>query len=541
MAGVLVLHDAPLMADGKMAVHLGGEYQSNNKLLDYTVNFAGRQKAFVWNWRWSQKDAGEYRNKVDGRVPGSQFKERAVKGMMGVNQDWGHSHLKLSYYYIRPGMIEGGRHVETNELEPSDAFQRIQHYKALLDNSFNIGEGSLKVLVGYQQNRRQEYENAETPGLDFRLHTMNYDVHYLLAHQEAWQFAGGVSGMWQRSQNLGTEYLIPAYRLFDIGAFASVTHHIESLTLSGGLRFDNRSLHSYALEDKGELRFMDFYRSFRGLTGSLGAIYNITERLDVRLNVSHGFRAPNLSELGSNGEHEGTFRFEHGNQDLKAEQSWQLDLGMDFSSEFVTAQLSLFANHISNYIFLERESPLTNDYRYQQGTARLLLRKQQEYGFQAEICPAILEGGKPISSTRIRALIAAGDIYQASEFLGYSLTIMGRVVHGDRRGRKLGFPTANIALTETQATLPNGVYAAEVLYAGQRYNALANIGDNPTFTGCNRRLEVNIRAFDDDIYDRMLEVRFLGQLREELKFASADELVAQMHRDLERAALYWRN
>jgi iron complex outermembrane receptor protein len=160
--------------------------------------------------------------------------------------------------------------------------------------------------------------------------------------------------------------------LFDIGVFASVTHHIESLTLSGGLRFDNRSLHSYALEDEGELRFMDFYRSFRGLTGSLGAIYNITERLDVRLNVSHGFRAPNLSELGSNGEHEGTFRFEHGNQDLKAEQSWQLDLGMDFSSEFVTAQLSLFANHISNYIFLERESPLTNDYRYQQGTARLL-------------------------------------------------------------------------------------------------------------------------------------------------------------------------
>ena len=371
MAGVLVLHDAPLMADGKMAANIGTEYQSNNKLFDYTVNFAGRQKAFVWNWRWSQKDADEYKNKVDGRVPGSQFKERAVKGMMGVNQDWGHSHLKLSYYYIRPGMIEGERHVETNELEPSDAFQRIQHYKALLDNSFNIGEGSLKVLVGYQQNRRQEYENAETPGLDFRLHAMNYDVHYLLANQDAWQFAGGVSGMWQRSQNLGTEYLIPAYRLFDIGAFASVTHHIEKLTLSGGLRFDNRSLHSYALEDEGELRFTDFYRSFRGLTGSLGAIYNITDRLDVRLNVSHGFRAPNLSELGSNGEHEGTFRFEHGNQDLKAEQSWQLDMGLDYSSEFISAQLSLFANHISNYIFLERESPLTNDYRYQQGTARL--------------------------------------------------------------------------------------------------------------------------------------------------------------------------
>ncbi len=221
--------------------------------------------------------------------------------------------------------------------------------------------------------------------------------------------------------------------------------------------------------------------------------------------------------------------------DILVQVPFTRELAADSPDEFLTMLRDNFAPAYvvtgPNYTFGARGK----------GTARLLLRKQQEYGFQAEICPAILEGGKPISSTRIRALIAAGDIYQASEFLGYSLTIMGRVVHGDRRGRKLGFPTANIALTETQATLPNGVYAAEVLYAGQRYNALANIGDNPTFTGCNRRLEVNIRAFDDDIYDRMLEVRFLGQLREELKFASADELVAQMHRDLERAALYWRN
>ena len=371
MAGVLVLNDAPLMADGRMAVNLGSEYQSNNKLFDYTVNFAGRQKSFVWNWRWSQKDAGEYKNKTDGRVPGSQFKERAVKGMMGIAKGWGHSLLKLSYYYLRPGMIEGERDAETNTLEPSDAFQRIQHYKALLDNSFYVGEGSLKVLVGYQQNRRQEFENTQTPGLDFKLHTMNYDIRYLLDNQDAWQVAGGISGMWQRSENMGTEFLIPAYRLFDIGIFASVTRHLERLTLSGGLRLDNRSLHSYALEDDGEERFTDFRRSFRGLTGSIGAIYNITERLNARLNISHGFRAPNLSELGSNGEHEGTFRFEHGNQNLKAEQSWQLDMGMDFSSEYVSLQLSLFANHISNYIYLQRESPQTNDYRFQQGTARL--------------------------------------------------------------------------------------------------------------------------------------------------------------------------
>jgi len=371
MAGVLVMHDAPLLDEGRMKLNLGTEYQTNNRLFDYTVNFAGNRQGFVWNWRWSQKDAGEYKNRADGRVPGSQFHERAVKGMLGLNKDWGHSLLKLSYYYLKPGLVEGERDAQSGNLLPSEAFQKISHYKALLDNSFYVGEGSLKTLVGYQQNRRREFEAADKPGLDFRLHTVNYDIHYLLDSDTRWQYAAGISGMWQRSENMGSEYLIPAYRLFDIGAFASVTRQLEWLTLSGGLRYDVRWLHSYALEDDGQQRFTDFRRHFGGLTGSVGAIWNLTPRANIRLNVSHGFRAPNLSELGSNGEHEGTFRYELGNQQLKAEHSWQLDLGFDYSSELLTAQLSLFANHISNFIFLERLSADDDKYQYHSGTARI--------------------------------------------------------------------------------------------------------------------------------------------------------------------------
>ena len=95
--------------------------------------------------------------------------------------------------------------------------------------------------------------------------------------------------MWQHSENLGEEFLIPSYRLFDIGAFASVTRNFEQWTLSGGLRFDHRHLHSYALMDDGEERFEDFSRNFKGLTGSLGVIYRITSQWNARLNLSHGF------------------------------------------------------------------------------------------------------------------------------------------------------------------------------------------------------------------------------------------------------------
>ena len=387
MAGVLVLHEAPIMPQGTMALNVGSEYQSNNRLFDYTVNFAGNQKGWVWNWRWSEKDAGKYKNKVDGRVPGSQFHERAMTGMLGFNRSWGHSRLKLSYYHLKPGLIEGERDEDTGLLDPSAAFQKIDHYKAVLDNSFLIGDGSLKAVVGYQQNRRREYEEADELGLDFRLHTVNYDVHYLQATNADWQYAAGVSGMWQYSENLGEEYLIPSYCLFDAGIFASVTRQLNNLTLSGGLRYDIRRLHSYEQMDDDELRFTDFTRNFQGLTGSVGAIYNVTPKLNIRLNFSKGFRAPNLSELGSNGEHEGTFRYELGNRHLSPEHSWQLDFGIDYSSEIIFMQLSLFANHISNYIFLEKLSDDAADdrYQYRQGTARLL-------GFEAVVDIHPLEG-----------------------------------------------------------------------------------------------------------------------------------------------------
>lgn len=405
MAGVLVMHEAPVMPQGKTALNLGVDYQSNSNLRGYTVNYAGNRQGLVWNWRWSQKDADEYRNKVDGRVPGSWFHERAVTGMVGLNRRWGHSHLKLSYYQLKPGLVEGERDDVTGVLTDSEAFQKIRHYKAVLDNSFVMGDGSLKAVVGYQQNRRQEFEEAGRAGLDFRLHTVNYNVHYLMSADHDWQYAAGLSGMWQHSENLGEEFLIPAYRLFDIGAFASVTRSYRRLTLSGGVRYDVRQLHSYALEEEGVVRFTDFARRFHGLTGSLGAVVSITSRLNARLNLSRGFRTPNLSELGANGEHEGTFRYELGNQSLSAEHSWQLDLGVDYSSEVASAQVALFANHISNYVYLLRLSADDDLYQYQSGTARL-------WGFEAMVDLHPLE---PLHFENTFSFVSARQLHQHGE------------------------------------------------------------------------------------------------------------------------------
>ena len=387
MAGVLIFHRAPFLPQGKMKANISSEYQTNNGLFDYSVNFEGNRSGVVWNVRYSDKRAHAYKNKYDGYVPNSQFAERAASALLGLNKHWGHSHLTLGYYHLTPSIIEGERDPETGELESEVdniktyhhgmPYQQVYHYKTVWDNSINLHSGQLKVLLGYQQNRRQEFEESpDEYGLYFQLHTVNYDLRYLTSSISGWKFAIGANGMYQRSLNKGDEYLIPAYRLFDIGTYATVSKTWDKWTLNGGLRYDRRNLHSEELIDEGVLRFHDFTRNFNGLTGSIGAVFNATERMNIRMNLSRGFRTPNMSELGSNGVHEGTIRYEIGNQELKAEYSLQADLGLDISSNYFSAQLAVFANKIDNFIYAHRINEVMEDgyltYRFDAGDARLM-------------------------------------------------------------------------------------------------------------------------------------------------------------------------
>ena len=176
---------------------------------------------------------------------------------------------------------------------------------------------------------------------------------------------------------------------------------------------------------------------------------------------------------------------------------------------------------------------------FAKGNKRTLLRLVKEYGFTAEICPTVNVDGKTVSSTRIRALIAADDLQTARELLGAPFTYGGFVVHGDARGRKIGFPTANLIIEKNRAMPNNGAYAARVSIGGEMFDAVANIGDNPTFDGKERRLEVNLQNFSRDIYGKYIEVEFLGKLREEIKFSGVEELTRQLNRDCECAAKFW--
>jgi len=144
----------------------------------------------------------------------------------------------------------------------------------------------------------------------------------------------------------------------------------------------------------------------------------------------------------------------------------------------------------------------------------------------------VQSNNQKVSSTLIRQLLKEGEIEQANHLLGRSLSIYGRVVEGSKRGRTIGYPTANLKVDE-QAILPKpGIYAVEVVYKNEKYEGMASLGTNPTFSeNQNLSLEVNILDFNDNLYGEELKMEWFKYIREEKKFLNADELVEQIKHD----------
>lgn len=169
------------------------------------------------------------------------------------------------------------------------------------------------------------------------------------------------------------------------------------------------------------------------------------------------------------------------------------------------------------------------------GGSPLFLREAgKRHGFGVEIVPPLLDEGAQISSSVIRAALAQGRVEQAAHMLGAPFAIEAEVVHGDKRGRELGYPTANMRL-DPAVTLAHGIYAVTVEIDGERHKGVASFGRRPTFDDGAPRLETFIFDFAGDLYGRVLTVAFHAWLRPELKFDGIDALIAQMDIDSARA------
>lgn len=393
LAGVVnIISDEPL-PEGKIQGNIAANYQTNDGLAALHGRFAGNIKGISWNVYATGKAAHDYQNKYDGYVSDSRFKNLNYGASVGINKKWGSSRLSFTSFNQILGIPEGDRDSATGKfIHPindngvaedviaTDAngrsyqretpSQRIDHQKLVWNNSLYLDRGGrLDIILGYQQNKRREYGdvlNPNEPGLFLLLQTYTYDFKYFLPTWNNWQISAGVNGMQQKNTNKGDEYLVPDYSLFDGGVYAIAKRDWEKWTVSGGLRYNYRTIKANSLfldsigavtanlEPGGYQQFSAFDRNFSNLVGSIGASYVIAPRMSLKANIATGFRAPNIAELSANGVHEGTIRYEYGNASLKPEKSIQGDLGLGWNSDHVLINAATFFNYIKDFIYVTK-------------------------------------------------------------------------------------------------------------------------------------------------------------------------------------------
>lgn len=356
--------------------NLSGNYQSNNNLRSINFNIGANKNGFNWNLYSSNKAAEDFRNKYDNRVFNSKFKENNLGGYVGYNGRWGFTHLLFSKFNLKAGMVEGERdsagffikHITSAITERATAadfrsttaqvpYQHIQHYKIATDNNIRFGKNYLTFNLGYQINKREEFGNADAVNersLYFILGTFTFTGQFHFAEKNNWKTSIGINGMQQHNTNKGIEQLIPGYSLFDFGIYTFTQKTIDKLTISGGVRFDNRQIDAGNLLDGSTIKGSAFKKSFSNFSGSAGLAAQVTKNINLKFNIARGFRAPGLPELASNGAHEGTIRYEYGNSQLKSETSLQLDGGIEYGTQHISFGLSAFYNSFSNFIFYRK-------------------------------------------------------------------------------------------------------------------------------------------------------------------------------------------
>lgn len=213
-----------------------------------------------------------------------------------------------------------------------------------------------------------------------------------------------------------------------------------------------------------------------------------------------------------------------------------------FNEQFRSQSAAQFVDNLLVKGLAVRSLIVGDDFRFgadRSGDFAYLQQAGEQYGFTVSDTPTCEVAAERVSSTRIRALLQEGELQQAAALLGHPYRISGRVRHGDKRGRQLGTPTANLAMQRVQSPVA-GVYAVRVNGAGLKgAKGVANVGTRPTVSGSDNRLEVHLLDFNGDLYGRFLEVEFLHFLRSEKKFDGLDSLTTAIRADIHNAKAFF--
>jgi iron complex outermembrane receptor protein len=366
LGGVINVLEPQPSPDGQVRGEVLSSYQSNNGLSGSSAMLQGNTNGFIWRARASLKSAYSY-NAPGGRIANTGFNETNFSGQLGFNKKWGYAHLNLSSFQNNIGLPDFSRNADGSFEDENGSvltdkqlkdrtlflpFQDIRHYKVAMNSHVLLGSGRLRTILAYQNNQRRELEGDRiNPSLFFDLKTYSSDFKYYINEANGWEPVIGLSASAQNNENKAEELLIPDYKLGELGLFAYAKKSWESSTFNLGARFDYRKITGNQMLEDGNPKFNNFSNSFSNVSGALGFTQEFSEYFNFKANLGSAFRSPNIAELSSDGVHEGTFRYEVGNNDLNPENSYYGDFAFEFNNNVISASLGAFNNHIDNYIY----------------------------------------------------------------------------------------------------------------------------------------------------------------------------------------------
>ncbi|HEX5836238.1 MAG TPA: bifunctional riboflavin kinase/FAD synthetase [Anaerolineales bacterium] len=205
----------------------------------------------------------------------------------------------------------------------------------------------------------------------------------------------------------------------------------------------------------------------------------------------------------------------------------------DFANTTALDFMKLLKQHLSvSHLVLGYDSTVGKN---REGNAARLVEIGAELGYSVEVTPALSDESGVISSTEIRKLVATGNVVDAAQLMGHPYSLHGPVSHGDKRGRTINVPTANIEYSPDKLIPANGIYACRAYLDGREYQAAINIGVNPTFTPDKQipNVEAHLLDFQREIYGEDVKLEFVARLRDELRFDSVDKLLEQIWKDID--------
>src|SRR6056300_1616147 len=387
MGGVLYIEPEKYLISDDLEIDYTGIYNSNYNGFSNNLGLKGSSENFSYMLRADIKDNGNY-SSPDGEIENSWFKQNDFKAGVAYQTEKFQSDLRISMSDIEvgiPHMEEGHddhddhEEDEHDDHEEEDHYQEIKHTTLSWKNTFDMGnDHTLDITLGRQLNERKEFGGHEEEGhddheqegheegeaeLDMELETTSIDIKLTMLQSDDLNLIIGTSLLNQENKNFGHETLIPDAEKKDFGLFALGQFDInETSQALIGVRYDNRSISSESGSND--------YSNFNGSLGFKKDFGNST----LRMNLSSGFRAPDLIELYADGSHHGSFQYKKGNTNLVAEESLQTDLSYQINNNNSIVSFDLFYNDISDYIYLNPSSMFEDGlkvYDYMQQDAKL--------------------------------------------------------------------------------------------------------------------------------------------------------------------------